>query len=421
MIKQEKWPNGLRTIYIPMKNTKTVTIMVLVGTGSRHETKDINGISHFLEHMFFKGTTKRPDKKAIAQELDSVGANYNAFTSKEYTGYWVKTDNKHTKLAIDVVSDMFLNSTVPAEEIEKERSVILGEKDMREDIPMHMVGIVFEELLYGDQPIGWDIIGTKKAIKSIQREDFIKYMNQHYRSRNTVIILAGNFELKKGKKLIKEYFGNIKNGSSPKPLPVKERQKTPQIKIINKKTDQTHLVLGTRAFDMNDKRRWALSLLGVILGGNMSSRLFIKIRDVLGLGYYISAGADLSTDHGYFEVNAGVDNKRVIPAIEAIMEELREVKKNGVSETELKNAKDYIRGTTVMGLESSSSLADFYGFQELLTQKILTPEEKFRMLDKVEVSDIRKVAKDIFKSNRLNLALIGPAQNKRELRKVLKF
>ena len=420
-MKQEKWKNGLRTIYIPVKNTKTITIMVLVGTGSRHETKDINGISHFLEHMFFKGTTKRPDKTAIAQELDAIGAAYNAFTNKEYTGYWVKTDTKHTKLAVDVVSDMFLNSTVPAEEIEKERGVILGEKDMYEDMPMWKIGWLLEELLYGDQPIGWSIIGTKKTIKSVQREDFIKYMKEHYRSRNVVIILAGNFELKKGKKLIKEYFGAIKGGSSPKPLAVKEKQKAPAIKTINKKTDQTHLILGIRAFDMNDKRRWALSLLGIILGGNMSSRLFIKIRDVLGLGYYVKAGANLSTDHGYFEVSAGVDNKRVIPAIDAIMEELKKVKKEGVSEAELKKAKDYIKGTTVMGLESSDSLASFYGFQELLTRKTLTPEEKFRMLDKVELADIKKVAKDIFKSNRLNLALIGPAQNKRELKKVLKF
>jgi len=419
--KKEKWPNGLRTIYIPSKNTKTVAILVLVGTGSRYETKDINGISHFLEHMFFKGTTRRPDKVRIAQELDAVGAAYNAFTGKEYTGYWVKTDSKHAELAVDVVSDMFLNSTIPAEEIERERGVIIGEIDMYEDTPMRKVGDIFEELLYGDHPAGWNIAGRKSVIKSIKRDDFIKYRKIHYRARNTIIVMAGNIEVKKAKTLVKKYFKDIRGGASPKALELKERQTKPQIKIKNKKTDQTHLVLGVRAFDMFDKRRWALSILGIVLGGNMSSRLFIKIRDVLGLGYYIHAGASLTIDSGYFEVSTGVDRRRTAEAIEAILEELKKAKKNGITEAELKKAKDYIRGSTLISLESSDSLAGYYGMQELLTKKVLTPQEKFRMIDRVSARDVKKVARDIFKSKGLNLAIIGTIENKREIKRILTF
>src|SRR3989344_5400107 len=420
MFKKETWPNGLRTIYVPMKNTKTVTVLVLVGVGSRYETKDTNGLSHFLEHMCFKGTTKRPDRRQIVGGLDAIGAEYNAFTDKEYTGYYVKTDNKHVELAVDVVSDIFLNSTVPAAEIEKERGVIIGEIDMYEDMPMRKVGDVFEKLLYPNHPVGWSIAGVKKVIRSLKRDDFINYRQRYYRAGNTVVIVAGNISLAKARQLVKKYFTGIKQGRAAKPLPIREQQKKPALKINYKKTDQTHFILGSRAFDTFDKRRWPLGLLGVILGGNSSSRLFTKMREELGLGYYIRASSGLSTDHGTFDVSTGVDNRRVEEAVSAVVEELVRAKKDGVSEKELKDAKEFVRGSTIMGLESSDELASFYGSQELITRKILTDEEKFRMLDKVTASDVKRVASDVFQSRKLNLALIGPVKNSRGLLKLLK-
>ena len=418
---KEVWPNGLRTVYVPMQGTQTVTLLVLVGTGSRYETKEINGISHFLEHMFFKGTVKRPGKSDIAHELDAVGAAYNAFTDKELTGYWVKVDSKHADLAFDVVSDIFLNSTIPAEEIEKERGVIIGEIDMYEDTPMRKIGDLFEELLYGDQPAGWDIAGRKEVIRSLKRDDFLDYMNKHYKSQNVVVAVAGNIGLEEAKTKIKNYFKPIREGETEKPLPCRESQNGPEIKVTYKNTDQCHLILGTRAYNMFDPRRWALGLLATILGGGMSSRLFIRIRDELGLGYYIRASSSLSTDHGYFDVSAGVDTTRVGEAVEAIMGELQKIKHHGVGEKELQKAKDYIRGGTLISLESSDEVASFFGLQEVMTHDVLTVEQKFSMMDKVSSDEIKAVAGDIFQNKNLNLAVIGPVKDKEGLAKILNF
>ncbi len=418
---KDVWPNGLRAIYVPMQGTQTLTLLVLAGTGSRYETKDINGISHFLEHMFFKGTTKRPGKSDIAHELDAVGAAYNAFTDKELTGYWVKVDSKHSDLAFDVVSDIFLNSTIPQEEIEKERGVIIGEIDMYEDTPMRKIGDLFEELLYGDQPAGWDIAGRKEVIRSINRQHFIDYMDKHYRSKGVVVVVAGNITAENAKEKVHKYFSTVKEGDVPKPLPCVESQSAPQIKVFYKETDQCHIILGARAYNMFDPRRWALGLLATILGGGMSSRLFIRIRDELGLGYYIRASSTLSLDHGYFEVSSGVDTARVAEAVEAIMAELKKIKANGVEEKELQKAKDFIRGGTLLGLEASDDLASFFGLQEVLTNDVLTVEQKFSMMDKVTLADIKNVAEDIFQDKNLNLAVIGPLKDKAGFEGILKF
>ncbi|MFY9492965.1 MAG: pitrilysin family protein [Minisyncoccia bacterium] len=418
---KEIWPNGLRAVYVPMTSTQTLTILVLVGTGSRYETKDINGISHFLEHMFFKGTTKRPGKSDIAHELDAVGAAYNAFTDKELTGYWVKVDARHADLAFDVVSDIFLNSTIPAAEIEKERGVIIGEIDMYEDTPMRKIGDLFEELLYGDQPAGWDIAGRKEVIRSLTRQNFLDYLDKHYKSGNVTVAVAGHIGLDEAKAKVQKYFGGVREGQTEKPLACVESQSGPQVKVTYKDTDQCHLILGARAYDIFDPRRWALGLLATILGGGMSSRLFIRIRDELGLGYYIRAGSTLSADHGYFEVSSGVDTKRIHEAVEAIMEELNKARRDGVTEKELQKAKDFIKGGTLISLESSDEVASFFGLQEVLVRDILTVEQKFSMMDKVTTDDVKQVAEDIFQNKNLNLAVIGPLKDQEGFEKILKF
>ncbi len=413
--------NGLRIVTVPMKNTKAVTVLVLVGTGSKYETKDINGISHFLEHMFFKGTKKRPDTLAVAETLDMVGGQYNAFTGREYTGYWAKVDSKHLDLALDWVSDIFLNSKLEPQEIERERGVIIEEINMDLDTPIEHISDLWEELLYGNQPAGWPVIGKKEVIAKIKRENFINYLKEHYLAKNTVIIVAGQFGIENLESRIKNYFANIVLGR-PKPRnKVIEKQKKPGVLVRFKKTDQTHFYLGVRAYDVFDSRKYAIGLLAVILGGNMSSRLWIRVREREGLAYYISTSAEVYTDHGYLATRAGVDNNRAERAIGIIVNEYKKISNQKITPQELKKAKDYIKGNTVLGLESSDAVASFVGGQEILTNRILTPEEKFAKIEAVTLDDVYKVAKDIFKPEKLNLALIGPFKDKKKFDKLLKF
>jgi len=413
--------NGLRIITVPAKNTKTAAVLVLVGTGSKYETKDINGISHFLEHMLFKGTKKRSNTMKIIEPLDQIGGHYSAFTGQEYTGYWAKVDAGHLDLALDWVSDIYINSLFDAKEIDKERGTILQEINMILDMPMHYVGYLWLKLLYGDQPAGWDIAGNENTVKSIQRNDFINYLKNHYSAKNTVIAVAGNIKQEETINKIKKYFQKINEYKIKDKLPVKEKQNKPEVLIHYKETDQTHLILGVRAYNMFHPDRYALSILGDILGGYMSSRLFISVREKQGLAYYIKAGADMDTDVGYLAASSGVDNQRIDKAIKTILEEFKKITKQKVGPKELKKAKDHIKGSALIGMEASDEQASFYASQELLTDKILTLEEKFSKIDKVTVNDIQRVAKDIFRSEKLNLALIGPFKDKKRFDKLLKI
>jgi len=418
---REKLPSGLRIIYVPMKGTQTVSVLVLVGVGSRYEASRIAGVSHFLEHMAFKGTVRRPDKVAIAQELDAVGAHFNAFTGKEYTGYWIKADRKHLALALDVLSDMYLHSTLPAAEIERERGVILGELDLYEDMPTYKVEQEFETLLYGDQPVGRDVGGTKESVRRVARKDLVSFKDDYYVASNTVVVLAGNIKPDDARTKVHKYFSQLSRGRAPKAKPVREYQRSAALRLHYRKTDQSHLVLGVRAFSMKDPRRWAMSLLSTVLGGNMSSRLFIKIREELGLGYYIRSSYTLEPDYGVFYVRAGVETKRLDIATQAILGEMKRLVQENLLDHELRRAIDYIRGSTLISLEESDNVAEYVAFQELLERKILTPEQKFRMLERVRSSDIRRLAQHIFRNERLNLALLGPHKEARSLRRYLTF
>jgi len=413
--------NGLRIITVPAKNTKTVAVIVLVGTGSKYETKDINGLSHFLEHMFFKGTKKRSSTMKIVEPLDQIGGDYNAFTSQEYTGYWAKVDASHLDLALDWVSDIYINSLFNVKEIDRERGTILQELNMILDMPMSYVEYLWINLLYGDQPAGWHVIGTENTVKSMQRNDFINYLKNHYSAKNTVIAVAGNIDQKITIDKIKKYFQKINKDKVKDKLLVKEKQTKPQVLIHYKKTDQTHLILGVRAYNMFHPDRYALSILGDILGGYMSSRLFISVREKQGLAYYIKAGADMDTDVGYLAASSGVDNQKVDKAIKTILEEFKKITEKKVGGKELKKAKDHIKGSALIGMEASDAQASFFASQELLTNEILTLEEKFSKIDKVTINDIQRVARDIFRPEKLNLALIGPFKDKNRFDKLLKI
>ncbi len=413
--------NGLRVVTIPMKDNPTATVLVLVEAGSKYEEKRVNGISHFLEHMCFKGTNKRPKAIDISKELDALGSQYNAFTAQEYTGYYAKSDAKHWKRIFDIVSDIYLNSTFPEVEMEKEKGVIIEEINMYEDMPNRHVQDLMMELLYGDQPAGWNIAGEKKNILQMKRDDFVSYKKMHYVPEATVLVVSGQISEIEVLKEVNKIFGHIPRSSKVGKLKVKENQKKPEVLLKWKKTDQTHFVLGVRTYSLFDKRNPVFSVLGGILGGGMSSRLFQKLREEMGVGYYVRAYNDTYTDHGFFQISAGVDNKRINEVIRAVLEECKKLKDKKVDEDELNKVKECLIGNMKLSLESSDDIANFYGGQELLKKEIRDAEEKAKKIRKVTAEEVQKLARDVFKDSKLNLALIGPFKDKTKFSKILKF
>jgi predicted Zn-dependent peptidase len=420
-ISKKTLKNGLRVVTIPMKDNPTVTVLVLVEAGSKYENKKVNGISHFLEHMCFKGTVKRPKAIDISKELDALGSQYNAFTAQEYTGYYAKSDAKHFSKIFDVISDIYLNSTFPEIEMEKEKGVIIEEINMYEDMPQRHVQDLLMKLLYGDQPAGWNIAGEKKNILKMKRNDFVDYKKDHYLPEATVLVVAGQVTEKGVMGEVNKIFGEVTRGKKKGKLKVEEIQKKPEALISFKKTDQTHFVLGVRSYGLFDKKNAALGVLGVILGGGMSSRLFQKLREEMGVGYYVRAYNDAYTDHGFFQISAGVDNKRIDEVIKAILDECNKLKKEKISSEELEKVKEYIVGNMKLSLESSDDIANFYGGQELLKHELKNVEEKSEEIRKVTADQIQDLAKEIFKNDKLNLALIGPFKDKSKFLKILKF
>ena len=402
MYKKTILSNGLRIITVPDKKAKTAAVLVLVGTGSKYENKSNSGISHFLEHMLFKGTKRRPTTLKIAETLDKIGGAFNAFTSKEITGYWAKVNSKHLDLALDWVSDIFLNSKIQANEINKEKGVIIEELNMYLDTPISNIANLWEELLYGDQPAGWKTIGSKQNIMGFKRKDFTDYLDSHYSAKNTIICIAGNFNNID----IQKYFKNINTKKIEPKKKTIEKQLKPKILYHSKDTDQSHICLGVRGYDLFHKDRYAQQILSVILGANMSSRLFTKVRNKYGLAYYIHTSSEHYTDTGYLVTQAGVRHNDLEKAIQLILKEYRSI--HNISANELRKAKEYIKGSSLIGLESSDSQASFYAAQELLTNNILTIEQKFNIIDKTGLRQVQRTAKDIFKNENLNLAVIGP-------------
>src|SRR3989344_7023089 len=289
--------NGLRIVLVPVKDGKTATVIVMTGTGSRYEDQKENGLAHFLENMFFKGTKKRPSARAISEELDGIGSVYNAFTAKDRTAYYAKVASRYVDTALDVISDIFLNSTLPTSEIKKERGAIIQEIDMYEDMPMRTVGDVFEALIFGaEHPLGRTILGPKGNIRSFTRKAFDTYHKRNYTAHNTVVAVAGNFPQAKVLEKIKKTFGCLKDGAPPEYVAYKSTQGAPRLAIKEKKTDQTQLMLGVPAYPYLHKDEYALEVLTSILGGGMSSRLFTEVREKRGLAYSVDAWTEKYPD-----------------------------------------------------------------------------------------------------------------------------
>jgi len=409
MIKFEKkiLSNGLRVVAAPMENTEAVTIQVLAGVGSRYETKKNNGISHFLEHLVFKGTKSRPKPGQVWKELDAIGAAANAFTGKERTAFWVKSSAKDFNIGLDIVSDILLNPLFDEREIERERGVILQEIDMYEDDPQRKVFDILENVLYGDQPIGWDIAGDKKTVLGISRGDIIKYKRENYLAGNMVVVIAGAIGGSEVFQKAEKAFGKIKKGKNKPAKKAKTLQKSPRVKIINKDLDQTHLALAFRGYDMFDGRRHALNLLSVILGGNFSSKLVMEIREKMGLAYYVYAFGDQYADCGHLGMAAGIPHDKLETVAKKVAGIAGKIKQSGVSEKELKLAKSFLRGRTALKFESSDAVASFAGERELFYGKIVQPDEILKKIEKVSRDDILKTANDIFRPGKASMAVIG--------------
>ena len=410
--------NGLKLITAPLANTKAVTILFLISVGSRYEEASQNGISHFLEHLFFKGTNKRPTTLDIAKTLDGVGASYNAFTGEEHTGFYVRSASEHFDLALDVLYDLLYNSKFDEAEIEKEKGVIYEEINMYQDMPQSYIVDVAKKLFYGDQSLGRPIVGQKELIKKFQRKDFLTYRDEFYSSSNIVVAVAGgNGHLWQEK--ISKFFENLpakKKNLFPKAI---EKQEKPATAVFHKKTDQAHMILGFRSIPRIDGRRPILKVLNNLMGENMSSRLFIELREKRGLAYYISSEMADYQDAGVFGAAAGADILRIEETIKVILDEFQKLKTQKVSSEELIRAKENLKGKLYLGLEESFSVADFLATQQLFWEKIEDTEDLIKKYEKITAEDIQKFAQEFFVSKNLNLAIIGPFKEEEKFQKII--
>jgi len=458
---QQKLP--LLTINLPA--AESVTVMFLANTGSRFEPVGKEGIAHFFEHMVFKGTSKYPNAKILARTLDSVGADFNAFTSKEYTGYYVKSAASNFDLALDVLSDMLFSPLLKQDDIDREKGVIIEELNMYVDTPQYHIGNVFEQLLFADQALAHDIIGNKDSIRSMTSADFHAFLDQYYGPENLLLVVAGGLHKIAGnspkvasnspkaanasQKLTSEQqiladkvalaFNKLSNkrGQNHKLAVPKAKQShstepseinksafsSRHFKLIKRKSEQAHFVMAWPALDRHHPDRITLSVLSTILGGNMSSRLFTEVREKRGLCYYVRSDCEYYHDSGYLGASAGVDPSRLKEAIQATKDVFYNLA-NGqgkagesgvISAKELLRAQNYLKGTTILNLEESNNVAQFYGFKQLLDDKILTPSEVINKIEAVTIKDLKRLAKLIFQKEQLRFAIIGDFANAKEI------
>jgi len=425
-----KLPSGLRIIRVPMPEVKSVTVLALANTGSRYETAKEQGIAHFFEHIVFKGTKNYPNAQVLAGAIDAIGADFNAFTSKEYTGYYVKSASNHLTTSLDVVSDMLLAPNILQDDIDREKGVIIEEINMYEDTPMRQIGNLFEAMVFNGSGLGHDILGTKETVSKITNKDFRRFLKKWYGLANLVLIVAGDSRLVKSDKtleLIKKYFGKEVDQRETETINTRQislkelKVSKNKLLVTYKKTEQAHLCLGWPSIDREDDRRYALTLLSTVLGANMSSRLFTEVREKRGLCYYVRSDTDFYHNTGIFGASAGVDPSRIAEAITVILEEFYSLS-NGtkpVTQEELKKAKDYISGSLVLGLEDSRSVAQFFGMKKLLSDRIKSPTEILEAFEKVTLNEVNDVAQDIIKVGECRLAVIGPYKSDEKFKKLL--
>ncbi len=425
--------NGLRMISVPFAGTEAVTVLVMVKVGSRYETPELNGASHFIEHMMFKGTKKRPTTLHISKELDSVGASYNAFTGKSYTGYYAKVPAEHFSLAVDLLHDMIFNSVFLPTEMARERKVIIEEINMYEENPMMHIEDLLEMKLLEGNSLGWNIAGSRQTMEKMKREQVLNFRNAYYQPNRFVLAVAGKIPEGAEKMLTNKFSKEVIR--TDKKSVVLQGEKIsdfvpyknvgceccwPKLIVQNKDSEQVQLAFGFLSPSFKDEEKdLHAEILGTILGGTMSSRLFVAVREKKGLAYYIRAGQGGYEDIGIFTIRAGLNKTKIPMATKVIFNVLASVKKKGVTPAELKLAKNYIKGKIKLGLEDSSDRAGFYARQELSLDKIESPEVYYKKIDKVTASDIKKVANEILQESKMAVAAIGPFESEKVLRKKL--
>ncbi|MEK7218450.1 MAG: pitrilysin family protein [Patescibacteria group bacterium] len=411
-------PSQLPVLTAPSESTASVTVLVFAGAGSRYETQKERGISHFLEHMFFKGGKKFRTTRDVSAAIDGVGGDFNAFTGKEYAGYYVKVAADHVRMACDVISDMLLHASFPPEEIEKERGVIMEEERMYQDTPMYRSGWDFEELLFGDHPLGWDTIGTEEVIRGVKQEDFLRHREALYAPRNLVVTFAGKIGAPSAMALAGEFFAPLAGSQKPHFKPFANFG-AKRVFLRTKATEQAHLVMGVPGVSALHEDHFTQKLLGVILGGNMSSRMFLNVREAKGLCYYIATDVDSYLDAGALSTRAGVDQSRLHEAIEAIKNEYLRAAGKGVTEEELIRAKAYLKGKITLSLEDSEERAHFYGKQQLLYPKTRDIPEYFGEIDAVTLPRVNTLAERLLRPQEFRLSVIGKENDAGKLEKLL--
>jgi len=413
--------NGLTILTVPVPHVESVTMSIFVKAGSRYEPARINGLSHFLEHLHFKGTKKYPTAKKLSEVVDSIGGEFNANTGKEHTQYFIRAAAQHLPLVFDVLTDMLQNPLFDDKEMQREKGVIIEEINMYKDNPQIHIEALFEETLWPKTALGRDIAGTAEIIRNSKRKDIVDYRNQYYRPSNTIIAVSGKFDQAQLDEMINKAWSKVPDKKVGKWEKVTGKQTAPRLSIENKKTEQAHMIVGFPAYPYGHKKNHILRLLAVILGGGMSSRLFIQIRERRGLAYYVGASYNNYLDTGNFLVQAGLKISSAAEALETILTELRKIRDDGATSTELKKAKAYIKGKVALGLEDSHAQLDWHLNQEAFVGKIKTVKELFEQIDKVTLADIQSVAKEIIQNNKLNMALIGPFEDRKVFESKLKL
>jgi len=431
----KKIAHKLPAIFVDVENSKSVTTMFLANTGARYEKRSEEGLAHFFEHMVFKGTKKFPNSKVLAEALDSVGADFNAFTSKEYTGYYVRSAAANFALALDVLSDMLFQPKLRQSDIDREKGVIIEELHMYEDNPPAHIAEVFEEMIFTNRALAHPVIGRSETIKSFQTADFEGFLQKFYGPENLLLVVAGGLKSlasheskiltqieKSLAKMQDERFGEKNpfpklNATSPTTIGQKSFSKQ-KFSLVNKATAQAHFVMAWPAINANHEDRHALRVLSTIVGSNMSSRLFNKVREERGLAYYVNSNLDLYHDTGFFGCSAGVDSSRAEEAIKVSKAVFTDLlgKKAKISALELTRAKDYLRGKILLGLESSNEVASLFGLRKLLHEEISSVELILEKLDAVTIEDLNRIAKAVIREDELRLAIIGDFKNEAKLR-----
>ncbi|MHB8084609.1 MAG: M16 family metallopeptidase [Dehalococcoidia bacterium] len=410
--------NGLGMITCPMPHTRSVSVLFFVRAGSCYERADVAGISHFIEHMCFKGTARRQTSREISEAIEGVGGIMNGGTDRELTSYWCKLASQHLETAVDVIVDLLRNPLYRPEDIDKERQVIIEEINMSLDSPQQRVGMIFDEIMWPDSPMGRDVAGSKETVSAINRQQMLGFMGGYYTPDNMLVSLAGDFDPDKAAQIIERSTAGWQRGVKPEYFSSRPGQMQPRVRIEFRETEQVNLMLGVEGVSLFHPDRFAIDLLSMMLGEGMSSWLFTEIREKLGLAYDIHSYVEHFLETGVFVIQAGIDPAQTEKATGAILEQLARAS-DGVSDVDLHKAREMAKGRLLLSMENSRNVAGWYGAQEMLMGRIMTVDDVTQIIENVTLDDIKRVAGDMFVTNKLNLAVVGPIQNESALADIL--